>query len=72
MEADLTLEELQDTMKSKGMKDTAPGPDGIPYSVYGKFWTMAGPLVLKAWQYSNEKGELSREQVLSSTNFAIR
>ena len=25
MEADLTLEELQDTMKSKGMKDTAPG-----------------------------------------------
>ena len=34
MEADLTLEELQDTMKSKGMKDTAPGPDGIPYSVY--------------------------------------
>ena len=35
MEADLTLEELQDTMKSKGMKDTAPGPDGIPYSVYG-------------------------------------
>ena len=32
----------------KGMKDTAPGPDGIPYSVYGKFWTMAGPLVLKA------------------------
>ena len=35
MEADLTLEELQNTMKSKGMKDTAPGPDGIPYSVYG-------------------------------------
>ena len=31
MEADLTLEELQATMKSKGMKDTAPGPDGIPY-----------------------------------------
>ena len=27
---------------------------------------MAGPLVLEAWQYSNEKGELSREQVLSS------
>ena len=49
MEADLTLEELQATMKSKGMKDTAPGPVGIPYSVYGKFWTMAGPLVLKAW-----------------------
>ena len=36
------------------MKDTAPGPDGIPYSVYGKFWTMAGPLVLKAWQLNPE------------------
>ena len=66
MEEDLTLEELQNTMKSKGMKDTAPGPDGIPYSVYGKFWAMAGPLVLEAWKYSNEKGELSRDQLLSS------
>ena len=53
-------------MKSKGMKDTAPGPDGIPYSVYGKFWVTAGPLVLDAWKYSNEKGELSRDQLLST------
>ena len=51
MEADLTLEELQTTMESKGMKDTAPGSDGIPYPVYGKLWTMAGPLVLDAWNY---------------------
>ena len=54
MEADLTLEELQTTMKSKGMKDTVPGPDGIPYSVYGKLWVTAGPLVLEAWKYRNE------------------
>ena len=27
---------------------------------------MAGPLVLEAWKYSNEKGELSREQLLST------
>ena len=40
---------------SKGMKDTAPGP--VPYSVYGKLWVTAGPLVLEAWKYSNEKGE---------------
>ena len=66
MEADLTLEELQATMKSKGMKDIAPGPDGIPYSVYGKLWVTAGPLVLEAWKYSNEKGELSRDQLLST------
>ena len=31
MEADLTLEELQATMKRKGMKDTAPGPDDSVY-----------------------------------------
>ena len=29
----MLLEELQATMKRKGMKDTAPGPDGIPYSL---------------------------------------
>jgi hypothetical protein len=36
MEADITLEELSNTIKSKAMKDTAPGPDGIPHSVYNK------------------------------------
>ena len=40
MEADLTLEELSSTIKSKGMKDTAPGRDGIPYSVYNSYGTM--------------------------------
>ena len=29
------------------MKDTAPGPDGIPYSVYNKLWEQAGPLIKK-------------------------
>ena len=48
------------------MKDTAPGPDGIPYSVYNKLWEQAGPLVLNSWKYSNEKNELSREQQLST------
>ena len=44
MEADLILKELSITIKSKAMKDTAPGPDGIPYSVYSKLWKQAGPL----------------------------
>ena len=35
---------LSSTLKSKAMKDTAPGPDGIPYSVYNKLWDQAGPL----------------------------
>ena len=41
MEADLTLEKLSSTMKSKSMKDTAPGMDGIPYSVCNKLWEHA-------------------------------
>ena len=45
MEADLKLEELSSTIKSKAMKDTAPGPDGIPYSVYNKLWEHAGHLI---------------------------
>ena len=36
MEDDITPEELGNTMKSKAVKDTAPGPDGIPCSVYVK------------------------------------
>ena len=34
MEADLTLEELRSTIKSKAMEDTAPSPEVIPYSGY--------------------------------------
>ncbi len=66
MEADITLEELSNTIKSKAMKDKAPGPDGIPYSVYSKLWEQAGPLILNSWNYSNTKNELSREQQLST------
>ena len=65
MEADLTLEELYNTCTGKKMKDTAPGPDGIPYSVYHKLWAQAGQLILDSWNYSIAKGELSREQQLS-------
>ena len=38
MKADLRMEELSSTIKSNAMKDTAQGPDGIPYSVYNKLW----------------------------------
>ena len=72
MEADLTLEELNSTIKRKAMKDMAPGPDGIPYSVYSKLWEQAGPLILNSWNYSNEKNELSREQQLFLTVVLLR
>ena len=54
------------TIKFSGRKDTAPGPDGIPYSVYSKLWYHAGPLILKAGNIVMKKNELSREQQLST------
>ena len=36
MDADLTLQELLDALMS--CSDSAPGSDGIPYSVYKKLW----------------------------------
>ena len=34
--------------------------------INGKLWKIAGPLELNAWKYSNERGKLSREQLLST------
>ena len=45
MEANLNLEELHNTTKGKVMKDTARGPDRIPYSVYNKLQEHARPLI---------------------------
>ena len=48
--AGLTLEELSATLKT--CSDSAPGPDGIPYSFLKHFWRSFGPVLLSAWQYS--------------------
>ena len=64
MEADITLEELQATCKA--MKDSAPGPDGIPYSVYHRLWHHAGPLILASWKHCVEKSWLSEEHLVST------
>ena len=50
----------------KEMKDSAPGPDGIPYSVHYKHWEKEGPLILNSWKYNIEKNEFSKEQQLST------
>jgi hypothetical protein len=50
LENRLTISELYDALKS--CKDSSPGPDGIPYIVYLKFWKTAGPIILNAWNYS--------------------
>ena len=46
----LTLEELTSTLGT--CADSAPGPDGIPYSFLKHFWSDVGPALLDSWNYS--------------------
>jgi len=52
----ITIEEMMETLRD--CDDTAPGPDGIPYSVYKECWEVFGPGLLESWNYSKEKGLL--------------
>ncbi len=52
----LTLEELRVALKT--CSETSPGPDGITYAVYKAFWEITGPVLLSAWNFSLEKGNL--------------
>ena len=46
----LTLQELKETLDT--CADSAPGPDGIPYSYLKHFWSDYGPVLLSAWNHS--------------------
>jgi hypothetical protein len=52
----LTLDELW--LNLKNTKATTPGPDGMSNTYLKKLWSIAGPLILNAWKYSLEVGEL--------------
>ena len=52
----LTVAELRMTLHS--CKDSAPGPDGIPYSYIGALWSTMGPLICEAWRHSQRIGKL--------------
>ena len=52
----LTLAELELTLKT--CDDSAPGPDGIPYSYIKHFWRDLGPVILDSWNYSIESKQL--------------
>ena len=54
MDADLTNGELLSALMS--CTDSAPGSDGIPYSVYKKLWSIVGSYILNSWDYSCEIG----------------
>ena len=59
----MTLEELRKTLHT--CKDSAPGPDGIPYSVIGLLWSSFGPILLESWQHSLATGKLAPSHKVS-------
>ena len=54
--APITTEDLAKTLSS--CKDSAPGPDGIPYSVWRATWRISGPIITNAWNHSMVTGKL--------------
>ena len=53
---DITMAELADTVAT--CKDSAPGPDGIPYSLMRLLWYSYGKLLYESWRYSLEIKQL--------------
>jgi hypothetical protein len=55
MDKEITVEEMFKALQT--CKDSAPGPDGIPYSVYKTFWPQVGSIIKESWDYSVESGQ---------------
>ena len=53
----ITLNDLHNTLKT--CTDSAPGPDGIPYSIIKLTWKYFGTFLLESWLYSLETGSLT-------------
>lgn len=53
----LTISDLRNTLNS--CRDSAPGPDGIPYSIIKLTWNFFGPILLDSWNYANLTGNLT-------------
>ena len=52
----ITVEELRATLHS--CVDSAPGPDGISYSILGAIWPTFAPILCEAWNHSLRTGNL--------------
>jgi len=55
MDKDITIDEIYKALLT--CKDSSPGPDGIPYSVYKTFWPLVGVIIKESWDYSVQTGE---------------
>ena len=60
LEKPLTLSELEAALKT--CKESAPGPDGIPYKIYKTYWRILGPKLLETWNESLRLGHISTTQ----------
>ena len=54
--APVTTDELRKVLHE--CSDSAPGPDGIPYSIIGALWPTFGSLLSNAWNFSLVTGNL--------------
>ena len=63
MEERLTIDDLETTLKT--CADSAPGPDGIPYSFLKHFWKDVGPALANSWNHSLESNQLPPSHKIS-------
>jgi hypothetical protein len=54
--APLSKEEIYEILLT--CKDSAPGPDGIPYSYYKHFWSFFGDTIAQSWSDALQTGNL--------------
>ena len=54
--SNLTPEDLMQTLKT--CPDSAPGPDGIPYSVIKLTWKHFGTILTESWAHAQKTGQL--------------
>jgi exonuclease III len=63
MDNNLTLKELKEALFT--CQDSAPGPDGITYGIYKKYWGIVGQILLDSWNHSLSSGKMPRSHLES-------
>jgi hypothetical protein len=63
IDSEVTKDELHKALLS--CKNSAPGPDGIPYLVYRKLWHITGDYIHKAWLHSVKHNKLPQSHIES-------
>ena len=64
LDKELNLADLHEALST--CKVSSPGPDGIPYIIYKKYWKLMGPILLEAWKHSVKTGTLPTSHLEST------